>query len=129
MRTAGPPGGHARSKVWGELAQSRPAQAEAAELLGALAEGAGESVRPPLLEAAPRVPDDLCLMEKRGGEWTLTALSLSAGTFFYAGQVVGRTLSELHGPVPRFEDGLLPRVTSGTSSGARVRGPLMHATA
>jgi hypothetical protein len=49
-------------------------------------------------------------MERRDARWTLTALSLSAGTFFSAGEVVGRTLRQLHGPVPGFGERLLPRV-------------------
>jgi dimethylamine monooxygenase subunit A len=67
--------------------------------------------RPPLLAAARQVPDDLCLMEKRDGTWRLTALSLSAGSFFTAQEVVGRSLAELHVPVTGFHDRLLTRVT------------------
>ena len=65
---------------------------------------------PPLLTAARAVSDDLCLMEKRGREWTLTAACLCAPSFFSAAEVVGKPLSGLHGPVPGFIDSLLPRV-------------------
>jgi hypothetical protein len=64
----------------------------------------------PLLAAARAVSDDLCLMEKRSGEWTLTAASLCAPSFFSAEEVVGKQLSGLHAPVPGFNDSLLPRV-------------------
>jgi hypothetical protein len=65
---------------------------------------------PPLFAAARRVPDDLCLMEKRDGQWRLTALSLSAGSFFTAEEVIGRSLAELHGRVTGFADRFLVRV-------------------
>jgi hypothetical protein len=65
---------------------------------------------PPLYAAARATPDDLCLMEKRGGAWTLTALSLSAGTFFTAAEVIGKPLEALHAPVPGFAERFLPRV-------------------
>ena len=66
---------------------------------------------PPLWSASRAVADDLCLMEKRDGLWRLTALSLCAGSFFTACEVIGRSLSELHRPVTGFEDRLLARVT------------------
>lgn len=97
---------------WRETEGSRPGQAEAAalvaEAVGAPAENDG---RPPLLSAAFQVSDDLCLMERRDGGWTLTAASLCAPTFFSAPEAVGRPLSGLHGPVPGFNERLLHRVT------------------
>lgn len=102
--------------VWGETEGSRPGQAEIAELIVDWLDqfssptGAREEDRPPLLAAARLVPDDLCLMEKREGQWTLTSASLCAPSFFSAPEVVGRPLSGLHGPVPGFNDSLLPRV-------------------
>lgn len=101
---------HARD-VWAETEGSRPAQAE---LLGLVGEALGAPVpadrRPPLLAAARAVADDLCLMEKRDGVWRLTALSLSAGSFFSAGEVIGKSLAELHLPVTGFGETLLKRV-------------------
>ncbi len=97
--------------VWAEAPGSRPAQTEALEMVAeALQASIDPEHRPPLLAAARKVADDLCLMEKRAGAWRLTALSLSAGTFFTASEVVGRSLAELHGPVPGFEASLLARV-------------------
>jgi hypothetical protein len=49
-------------------------------------------------------------MEKREGQWRLTALSLSAGSFFTAEEVIGRSLAELHGPVTGFAERFLVRV-------------------
>ena len=97
--------------VWAELDGSRPAQAEVLELVGtAIGRTVPTQGRPPLLAAGRAVADDLCLMERRDGVWRLTALSLCAGSFFAASEVIGRSLSELHRPVTGFEDRLLARV-------------------
>jgi hypothetical protein len=101
-----------RALVWAETEGSRPGQAE----ILALVEAAGIAVPPrvdlpPLYAAARAVPDDLCLMEKREGGWALTALSLSAGTFFTAAEVIGKPLAGLHAPVPGFGERFLKRVT------------------
>jgi hypothetical protein len=98
-------------KVWGEMQGSRPGQAEAAGLVtAALGLRARPDLRPPLLAAARRVPDDLVLMERRTGDWAVSALSLSAGSFFTADEALGRDLATLHGPVPGFADRFLIRV-------------------
>lgn len=99
-------------EVWAETEGSRPAQDEALALVGeALGRPLAAGGRPPLYAAARAVADDLCLMERRDGTWRLTALSLSAGSFFSAGEVIGRSLAELHGPVTGFQERLLARVT------------------
>ena len=91
--------------VWAETSASRAGQAEVLELVeAALGAAPVPPELPPLYAAARRVPDDLCLMEKRDGAWRLTALSLSAGGFFTAEAVIGRSLAELHGPVTGFAE-------------------------
>jgi hypothetical protein len=100
-----------RGLVWAEAEGSRPGQAEVRSLVEeALGPAPAPADLPPLFAAARRVPDDLCLMEKRDGHWRLTALSLSAGSFFTAEEVIGRSLAELHGPVTGFAERLLVRV-------------------
>lgn len=98
---------------WGETPGSRPGQAEVLELMhehfGLPVPRPGEE--PPLRQAAHLVDDDLCLMEQRNGAWTLTAASLCAPSFFSALDAVGKPLSGLHGPVPGFNETLLPRVS------------------
>lgn len=97
--------------VWAEAAGSRPAQQEALELVErASGRPAGRPDLPPLLAAARLAPDDLVLMESAGGEWRLTALSLTSPTFFSAGEVIGKSLAELHGPVTGYETRFLRRV-------------------
>lgn len=99
-------------EVWAELEGSRAAQAEALVLI-ARAQGRDIPVLdyPPLLAAGRTVADDLCLMEHRDGDWRLTALTLCAGSFFTASEVIGRSLAELHRPVTGFQERLLTRVT------------------
>jgi len=102
----------ATAAVWAATDRSREGQAEVMALVAeALGRPIEPGLRPPLYAAAREVADDLCLMEKRDGIWRLSALSLSAGSFFTATEVIGRSLSELHRPVNGFEDRLLTRVT------------------
>ena len=95
---------------WGETEGSRPAQAEAAAMVADWLGVPVDTDSAPLWLASRLVPDDLCLMEKRDGEWTLSAASLCAPSFFTAKEAVGLPLSGLHAPVPGFNDGLLVRV-------------------
>ena len=100
-----------RGLVWAEAEGSRPGQAEVLELVeAAVGQGSARADLPPLFAAARRVADDLCLMEKQDGEWRLSALSLSAGGFFTAEAVIGRSLGELHAPVTGFAERFLVRV-------------------
>lgn len=101
-----------RAEVFAETPASRPGQIEIRELVDrAIGSAPAPDGLPPLYAAARRVADDLCLMEKADGAWRLTALSLSAGSFFRADEVAGRSLEELHGPVNGFADRFLSRVT------------------
>ena len=103
----------APADVWGEAQGSRPGQAEAlrlvADWLGRLPPTM-DADEPPLRAAARWVDDDLCLMEKRDGDWTLTAASLCSGSFFTPAESVGKALHQLHAPVPGFNDRFLIRV-------------------
>lgn len=102
-----------RRLVWAETALSRAGQAEVLEMVEAAlgpAPAPDEAGLPPLYAAARRVADDLCLMEKSDDQWRLAALSLSAGSFFAAEDVIGRSLAELHGPVTGFAERFLVRV-------------------
>ncbi len=101
----------ARGLVWAQTPGSEAAQAEALAMVeGALGAKIAAGDRPPLWAASRAVPDDLCLMQKVGGDWRLTALSLSAGGFFTAEEAIGKSLGELHGPVTGFAERFLVRV-------------------
>ena len=69
---------------WGETDGSRPAQAEALALVAGHLGVPPQADVPPLRAAAHLVEDDLCLMERRGGAWMLSAASLCAPSFFSA---------------------------------------------
>lgn len=102
--------------VWRETVGSRPAQQETAAAIAAwMGQHTGRAVAPtpeePLWSASRWVSDDLCLMEKKDGQWTLTAASLCAASFFSAATAVGKPLVELHAPVPGFETALASRVS------------------
>jgi len=98
--------------VWGEMACSRPGQTEALGLVCAWS-GVPVSVQAteaPLLTAGYLVEDDLCLMERLGSGWSLTAASLCSASFFTPKETIGLALHDLHGPVPGFRDRFLTRV-------------------
>lgn len=98
--------------VWAETPGSEAAQHEVLELVeAAIGRRIAAHGLPALYAAARQVPDDLCLMERREDGWTLTALSLSAGSFFTAKDAIGKSLAGLHGPVTGFNERLLPRVS------------------
>jgi len=100
-----------RDLVWAETPGSEAGQAEALAMVeAALGSAPAPQGLPALYAAARRVPDDLCLMEKRDDQWRLSALSLSAGGFFTAAEAIGKSLGELHGPVTGFADRFLIRV-------------------
>lgn len=85
---------------------SEPAQAETAALIcQAVARPAGG-----FLEAAAAVSDDLCIMERRGDVWSLTAAVLCAPSQWSLAENIGGPLTHLHGPVP---DRLGPGETQG----------------
>jgi hypothetical protein len=98
--------------VWAETEGSQAAQLEVLEFVEtALGRTIPTDGLPALYAASRQVPDDLCLMERREDGWTLTALSLSAGSFFTAEDAIGKSLAGLHGPVTGFNQRLLPRVS------------------
>ena len=96
-----------RDLVWGETDGSRPGQMEVAALIGM--SPAGDL--PPLYAASRTVADDLVLVEKKtDGHWRVSAVSLSAPTFFTAREVLGKSLADIHGPVSGFNDRFLARL-------------------
>lgn len=100
-----------REIVWGETPASLAGQDEVLRRVeAALGPAPRDLALPALYAAARRTPDDLVLMEKRDGAWRVSALSLSAPTFFTASDVLGRSLAEIHGPVHGFAERFLTRV-------------------
>ena len=73
------------------------AAAEAADSVGA---ALGLPVNGDLVAASRAVSDDLVVMVPGADGWTCGALTLTAPTFFAIGDVIGRGVAALHGPVP-----------------------------
>jgi hypothetical protein len=103
------------SAVLGAIDGSRAGQAEVA----ALAADALGAPAPDFAAASRLVSDDLCLMERRDRGWTLTAASLCSPTYFRLDHALGRTLHELHEPVPGGEQlaNRIARVFDGLRDG------------
>lgn len=96
----------AGESVWGETDGSRAGQAEIVALIEQATGAKADPSLPPLWAASLLCADDLCLMEKSDA-WRLSAVSLCSGTFFTAGEALGKSLRELHDPVPGFGDRFL----------------------
>lgn len=99
-----------RQTVFGELPGSEAGQEEVLALVEAARGPTAREGWPALYAAARAVADDLVLMEKRAGAWTVTAISLSAPSFFSVPEVLGRPLDQIHAPVHGFSDRFLSRV-------------------
>ena len=56
----------------------------------------------PIDTAARGIQEDLCVMEHRAGRWILTAGSVSFPTRWELSSKIGRSLAEIHSPVPRY---------------------------
>jgi len=108
-----------RGEVLGSLPGSRPAceelldliredllthhpqvRADATPMLGALE----RPDRDDLIEAgALMVQEDLCILERRGGEWVLTAACVCFPSRWRLADKLGASLAVIHGPVPGFD--------------------------
>lgn len=76
---------------------------------------AGEFLTPletaePLWNCSLWVADDLVIMERRGGEYRLTAASLCSPSHWRLEDKFDRPLREIHDPVPGFHDALTARI-------------------
>jgi len=54
----------------------------------------------PLVSAALLVPDDLCLMQRKDGDYQLTAACVCSPSYWRLAEKIGRTLDGIHDPVP-----------------------------
>ena len=86
----------------------------AGEVLEAVAEQVGTSPPRdegrPLLAARRLIHEDLCLLERRDGHWCLTATAVAAPTAWDIESKMGRSLDEVHAPVPRYASDLSDRM-------------------
>lgn len=68
--------------------------------------GATPSDEHPLIAASRLVPDDLCIMQKDGAEWRLTGAVVCFPSRWNLSSKLGAHLSEIHHPVPGYEEEL-----------------------
>jgi len=61
--------------------------------------------RPPLLQAAMLVQEDLVLLRKEGEAWHLVAASLCFPSSWILREKIGKPMHGVHGPVPGYEEG------------------------
>jgi dimethylamine monooxygenase subunit A len=99
-----------RDDVFVEQPSSRPAQNEAAALIGLECGHALRADCAPLLAASRLVSDDLVIMQHVDGNWTNTACCLCSPTFFSAAFATGKSLHALHEPIPDGDFGLASRI-------------------
>ncbi|WP_368187593.1 DUF3445 domain-containing protein [Aestuariibius sp. HNIBRBA575] len=64
----------------------------------------------PLRTASQLIQEDLCLLQKRGGEHVLTAALLCFPASWTLAQKIGRPLSVIHVPVPEYNAEIATRV-------------------
>lgn len=98
--------------VFAEVDASRPGQQlilDAVETaVGGLNAAEPRDNVAPLVTASLLVPDDLCLMERDGDSYRLTAACVCSPSYWLLAQKIGRTLDGIHGPVPTLNDKLGP---------------------
>lgn len=134
----------APNQVWVEHPRSRPAQREVAE---AIIDHLGRHTpleqpklgpdEPPLRQASLWVQEDLCVMERAEDTWRLTAASVCFPSRWDLPSKLGRTLTEIHDPVPgyeadlsgsadRFFDALVPARIAVRSNWSLMTTPELH---
>ena len=103
---------HSYSAVVAVEDNSHPAQLELAQRIGIALDVNGISIQPwsdlelPIVWAARNVQEDLCIMEHDGTRWRLTAACVCFPSRWDLQEKIGRTLLEIHGPVPGYREDL-----------------------
>jgi dimethylamine monooxygenase subunit A len=100
-----------KDAVFCALHDSTAAQAEAASLIARSQAGAEIHQNQTLHDASYLTEADLVLMQKSGTDWACTAACLCAPTFFSPQHAVGKSLSQLHAPVPGGSPELAGRIS------------------
>jgi len=102
-----------RADVYAQLFGAAPACAELHDLVRehltrhepASLEGAPTDPEP-LVAASLLVAEDLCVMERTSGGWTLTAATVCFPSRWRLADKIGTTLDAIHGPVPGYEEAI-----------------------
>ena len=101
------------SGVFAELPGSRAGQTKILDAVNQALGDTGSAAHraSPLVAATLRVPDDLCLMERAGDIYRLTAACVCAPSYWRLAEKIGRTLDGIHAPVPTLNEKLAPSMT------------------
>ncbi len=97
--------------LWEHLPRRFPTQyprMDATIVIAAIAEWMGRrhpSLHP-LDHAARLVPEDLCLLREIGGRYVLVAASVCFPSRWRLSDKIGRTVAEIHGPVPFYAESI-----------------------
>ncbi len=101
-------------EMTGWMAGSAAAGAEVLALVESALSDRGLSPAPdgdhPIDRAGRSVQEDLCLLERQGSDWILTAGSVCFPTRWTLRTKLGGSLSAIHAPVPRYADEIGARV-------------------
>ncbi len=65
----------------------------------------------PLLELSRIIAEDLCILKKINGEWTLIAGAVLFPSRWKLSEKLGKSLDQIHQPVPGYDSGLQPYMT------------------
>jgi hypothetical protein len=66
------------------------------------------TARNPLLELARVIAEDLCVLKKIRGEWTMIAGAVLFPSRWRLDEKLGKNIDQIHTPVPGYTDGLQP---------------------
>jgi hypothetical protein len=83
---------------------------EAAEMVARATALPLEAGRPALEAAAVLVPEDLVVLLRRDGAWRMAAGVVCFPSHWSPGAKLGRSVADIHGPVPRYAEELRNRV-------------------
>jgi hypothetical protein len=100
-------------EVFVELPESRDAQEEVLHLMQSLLRFSGTSWTtrtiwrlplPSLMAAGLAVQEDLCIMTRKPEAWILSAGSINFPSFWSPKEKLGKSLDQMHMPVPKWND-------------------------
>ena len=107
-------------EVYVELPESRDSQEEVLHLIQSMLRFSGTSWTtrtiwrlplPSLMAAGLSVQEDLCIMTRNPADWILSAGSISFPSFWSPKEKLGKTLDEMHFPVPKWNDKIGKAIT------------------
>ncbi|MEM8902569.1 MAG: DUF3445 domain-containing protein [Actinomycetota bacterium] len=96
--------------VFAALDGTRPAAEEVLDLVLGEVGGDRDPMLHPLDDAGTRVQEDLCLLQPVDGSWRLRAASLCFPSRWRLADKLGRSITDVHGPVDGYREELAAKV-------------------